>query len=264
MSGVTFSTASQTTKAFVGRNIQLCVDQYDISVQFHEVKHKREAGVVDATGFGATVEYALAAVQKASLEAKGFYAPDSQMDGIMVARLGQGADVLGVYAPEGWALGNPCVMQPSVLTKYDLDGKVKGGVEIDVTMMARGAIDDGKIMMTPNVYTTTSGVSSVLDNTPNGGATSAGSTAQLHVFGIDQTATTPTFNAKIQQSTDLGTTWTDLHVFNAVTTTTTAQRLSTPKQQPIGAQIRASWSISGAGATYVAFLGFCRGIPIIA
>ncbi|MCW2902596.1 MAG: hypothetical protein JWO67_4861 [Streptosporangiaceae bacterium] len=259
---VSFSTASQTTKAFVGRNVQVCVDQFDVSVQFHEAKHKREAGVVDATGFGATVEYALAAVQKASLEVKGYYAPDSQLDDIMVKRLGQGADVLGVYAPLGWNLGNPIVMQPSVLTKYDLDAKTKGGVDIDVTMMARGAIDDGKILLSPNVYTSSSGTSAVLDNTTGGGQTNAGGSAQLHVFGIDTTATSPSLTAKVQHSVDMGTTWTDLFVFPTITVTNGAYRLVLPKQQPVGAMVRASWVVSGTGATYVALLGFCRGIAI--
>lgn len=259
-------------QTFPGRNAALALDQYDMGCQFHEIKHKRDAGVVDTTGFGATVEYALAAVQKASLEAKGFYAPGAQMDEIYVPRLGQGRDIYLAYGPLGWDLGNPAVLQPSVLTKYDTDVKVKGGVELNVTAMARGFIDDGVIMLSPNAYTTATVTSPVLDNTAYGaegtpgwnsdGSSVAGGAAELRVFSA--TGTTPTLACKVQQSTDLGTTWTDVPgwTFATVTTYNNVQRLNLPKQQSLGAQLRTVSTVTGTNPVITALLVVARGVKI--
>jgi len=252
------------TLAFVGRNVNFGIDQFDLTGQGNELKAKRDSAVIDATGFGSRFENTLSGVQKASIEAKGHYAPGQTLDGVINQRFGQDSDVLAWYAPMGYSLltpqgtPSPLVMQPSVITKYDLDAKLKGGVEIDMTMMARGYVDDGYVYQTPNVFTTVTGnTPTAIDNTLLGGATAAGGNAQLHVIGTP-TGTTPAVTAKIQHSTD-GSTWADLITFTAATTAT-SQRIVLPKQTVVNAFTRGLWTVTGTTPSFTMLLGFARGV----
>lgn len=245
-----------TTQAFVGRNVAWGMDQYDLSGQGNELKAKRDSAVIDATGFGMRFSNDLSGIQKASMEVKGHYAPGQVIDQVINQKFGQDSDVLGWYAPLGTAVGKPLVMQPSVITKYDVDAKLKGGVEIDLTMDARGRVDDGWVYVSPQVFTTVTGMSAVVDNTTLGGATAAGGAGYLYVWAA--TGTTPSMTAKIQHSPD-GTTWTDLITFNALLTAG-AQQVVLPSQTSVFAQTRASWTISGTTPSFVMMIGFARGI----
>lgn len=247
-------------KAFVGRNVAIVCDQYDISGNGNELKAKRDAAVIDATAFGSRFEYGLAGIQKSSIEMKGHYAPGyTNIDGIINQRFGQDSDVLVGYAPLGWggaSTMNPFVMQPSVITKYDIDAKLKGAVELDATWTARGAVDDGFLLQNPNVIMTATGTSAVLDDTSNTGPTTGGAAAHLHVLGVS--GTTPSLTMKIQSSPD-GTTWTDLFVFTAATKIT-SQRLTIPIGNTIDQQIKASWTITGTTPKFNAVVGFSRSV----
>lgn len=245
-----------TTQAYVGRNVAWGVDAFDLTAQGNELKHKRDSASIDATGFGARFSYDLSGIQKASLEVKGHYAPGAVLDSTIVNRFGQDSDVYAWYAPLNTGVGKPIVMQPSVITKYDVDAKLKSGVEFDMTLDARGRVDDGLIYLSPQAFTTVTGMSAVVDNTNTGGATAAGGAAQLHVWSA--AGTTPSMTMKIQHSPD-GTTWTDLITF-AAATAPGVQQFVLPVQTQVQAQTRASWTISGTTPSFVALLGFARGI----
>jgi hypothetical protein len=247
-----------TRNVLVGRNLAIWADGYDISGNGNEVKIKRDAAKIDATVFGDHFSYDLAGIQKASLEFKGFYAAGYNfLDQIINARFGQTADVLTLTAPAGLAALAPAILMPSVLTKYDIDVKLKGAVDIDSEYDARGAIDSGFILVSPIGATTTTGMSGVLDNTANGGATTGGWAAQLHISSVS--GTTPSFTGKLQGSPD-GTTWTDLPggLFNAITTPNQAQRLTQPNGVSAPAQIRLNYTISGTTPSFTVAAAFAR------
>lgn len=247
-----------TPKAFVGRNVAIVCDQYDVSGNGNELKAKRDAAVIDATGFGDHFEYGLAGIQKSSIELKGHYAPGyNKIDGIINQRFGQDSDVLVGYAPLGWGAStalNPFVMQPSVITKYDIDAKLKGAVELDATWTARGAVDDGFLLQSPNTLITATGTGTILDDTANTGPTTGGAAAQLHVLAVS--GTTPSLTMKIQSSPD-GTTWTDLFTFTAATKAT-SQRMTLAIGNTVDQQIRANWTVSGTTPKFNVVLGFSR------
>jgi hypothetical protein len=250
---------SSHTNAYVGRNASFALDGYELTVQLNEVKHKADAATIDATGFGQRVSNDLAGIQKASLEGKGFYAPGTVFDDVVKQRFGQDSDVIAAYGQLGWGVGNPIVMQPSVLTKYDIDIKAKGDVAVDMTMMARGYIDRGFVMVSPNVYTTTTGVSPVIDNTLTTGATAAGGSAQIHVFDTSLSGATPSITAVVQHSPD-GTTWTPLITFTAATLQNTVQRIVLPKQTVVQPQVRVSYTVTGTTPSFLVLVGWARGI----
>lgn len=250
-----------TLKAYVGRNVSIAVEQYDVSGHGNELKAKRDAAVIDATGFGDRFEYGLAGIQKSSIELKGHYTPGyAGFDGIVNQRFGQDSDVNVCYGALGWGVLNPVVMQPSVITKYDIDAKLKGAVEIDSVFTARGAVDDGYQLLAPNSYLTgASGVSNVLDDTLTTGATAGGCAAHIHLMSL--TGTTPSLAVKLQSSAD-GTTWADMPgmTFTALTAIG-SQRLTLPNGTAIPAFIKASWTLSGTGSPIAsAMVGFSRGV----
>lgn len=252
-----------TRNVLVGRNLAIWADGYDISGNGNEVKIKRDAAKIDATVFGDHFSYDLAGIQKASLELKGFYAAGyGNLDQIVNARFGQTADVYTLTGPAGLGapvgtVFQPAIMMPSVLTKYDIDVKLKGAVDIDMEFDARGAIDSGFILVSPIAALTTTGMSSALDNTSNGGATTGGWAAQLHVGAVS--GTTPSLTAKLQGSPD-GTTWTDIPggLFAAVTTAFQAQRLTMPNGVTLPAQVRANYTISGTTPSFNAMVAVSR------
>ena len=248
------------TRPIVGRNGAMAIDQFDISTANHEFKAKRDAATIDATTFGQRFSYDLAGIQKASIEWKGFYIPGANnYDQVINQRFGQDSDVLAALAPAGWPLFGPVILQPSVITKYDLDAKLKGAVECDVLAMARGAVDDGSILLSPNVPLLTGTNTSTDPNNPNpGGATTSGFAAQLHV--ITMAGTSPSLAVKLQGSPD-GTTWTDLTGGGFTTATTlTAQRITQGIGFSVPAYIRANWTVTGTGGAFTALCGFSRNV----
>jgi hypothetical protein len=249
-----------TRNVLVGRNLAIWADGYDISGNGNEVKIKRDAAKIDATVFGDHFSYDLAGIQKASLEFKGFYAAGyGFLDQIVNQRFGQTNDVLTLTAPAGLAALGPAIMIPSVISKYDVDVKLKGAVDIDAEFDARGYMDQGFLLVSPIGATTVTGMSSVLDNTLNGGATTGGWAAQLHVSSVS--GTTPSLTVKLQGSPD-GTTWTDLPggLFTAVTASNNAQRLVQPNGIATPAQIRANLTITGTTPSFNAMVGFSRSV----
>jgi len=114
----------------VGRNVAVAVDGYDFTGNGNEIKLKRDAAKIDATVFGQHFSYDLAGIQKASLELKGFYSYGySQIDQIINQRFGQTNDVNVLVAPAGYPVLGPAILMPSVITKYDLDAKLKGAID---------------------------------------------------------------------------------------------------------------------------------------
>jgi len=257
-----------TRNVLVGRNLAIWADGYDISGNGNEVKIKRDAAKIDATVFGDHFSYDLAGIQKASLEFKGFYAAGYNfLDQIVNARFGQTADVQTLTAPAGLAapvgsVFQPAILMPSVLTKYDIDVKLKGAVDIDAEFDARGAIDSGFILTSPIAALTATNTSLALDNTANGGATTGGWAAQLHVGAVS--GTTPSLTAKLQGSPD-GTTWTDIagSTFVAVTTSNQAQRLTQPNGVTLPAQVRAVCTISGTTPSFNAMVAVSRTVVYV-
>lgn len=248
-----------TNYAYVGRNAAWGLDYYDLSGQGHEIKAKRDAGVIDVTGFGDLFERTLAGIQKSSIEVKGHWAPGYRLDAVISQRFGQDSDVLGFYGPQGFSVGDAIVLQPSVITKYERDGKIKGAIDFDMVMHARGAVDDGYVLVSPEVFTTATGASTgagILDNTATGGATAAGGAGQIHVFSA--TGTTPSITGKIQHSVD-GVTYADLITFDALTAAG-AQRVELPKQTTVNPFVKASYTISGTTPKFLVMFAFARGV----
>jgi hypothetical protein len=247
-------------KPLVGREAAMVIDEYDVTGQNMEYKSKRDAAVIDATVFGERFSYDLAGIQKASIEYKGFYGPgDSGYNQAINRKFGQDSDVLLGVAPQGWGILNDFTMQPSVITKYDIDTKLKGAVDVDINAMARGAVDDGYLLFAPTVFLTTGSTinSNVLDQSLTTGATAAGCAAQLHV--ITMTAAT-TLAVAIQGSPD-GSTWTTLTNMTFSTFSVQGkQRLTLGVGNAVPQMIRGQATVTGTGGVASVALGWARNV----
>lgn len=245
-----------------GRNTAFAVEQYDLSNNFNEYKFKRDANLIDATGFGQRFSYDLAGVQKSTLELKGFYTPgQGAVDNIVHVRFGQDADVNVMLAPNGWGLTdgvtgalNPVFMLPTVVVKYDLSTKLKDAVMLDAEFATRGAVDDGYILSSPLSFITATGNNvTSLDNLVS---SLSGASAQLSVQSV--TGTTPSATFKVQHSVD-NSSWADLFTFTAATAATSARKTIDPGTT-INRYIRGQWAVSGTSPVFGAALTFARGV----
>jgi hypothetical protein len=244
-----------------GRTTAFVMDGFDLSNNYNEYKFKRDAALIDATGFGQRFSYGLAGIQKCTLDMKGFYTPGlGNIDFLSHQRFGQDTDVLLGLAPYGYTVLNPAVIMPTVITKYDMDAKNKDAVLLDMEFAARGAVDDGFILSDPRTLITVTGASSVLDYTATTGATTAGCSAQVHVLSV--AGTTPSITAKIQHSATVGGTYTDLITFGAQTAVG-ALRSTIDAGTTVQPCIKASWTVSGTLPVLGVFIAFSRGVAYI-
>jgi hypothetical protein len=151
-------------------------------------------------------------------------------------------------------------MQPSSIIDASITAKLKDAVDFSLELDARGAFNDGVILLSPqNLLTTSSGTGSLDDNTLYGGATTTGCAAQLHVWAIDG-GTTPSVTVNIQHSPD-GTTWTNLLTFTAASALG-SQRITLPSTTTVNAKVQATWTVSGAPTDVQVLCGFSRGINL--
>lgn len=241
-----------------GRAVAFAIDQYDLSRYFDEFKFKRDAQLVDTTGFGQRVGDFLAGIQKATLEMKGFYEGGiDKVDYVIHERFGQDEDVNLLLAPNTYKAMRPCYLLPTVIVKYDPSTKIKDAVLIDVEFATRGFVDNGFILASSLDPVSASGVSNDLDNGEVLGSTNAGASAQLHVFKT--AGTTQTLDAVIEHSDD-GSVWSTLMTFAQVTDQPSVERIVIEPGIEIKQHVRASWDVSGTDAKFNQLLAFARGV----
>lgn len=249
-----------TTSAIPGWKTQWGIDEFVFSAQGNDLDHGRKADKVEGSGFGTRVKNNLPGMQEGNLKIKGLYqGGKGTLNSIISARFGRTSPVNAWYAVGGLSVGAPVMMQPSSITDFSISAKLKDSVEFDLELDARGAYDDGFILVSPKTLLTATGQGSVDDNTTFGGATSVGGVAQMHVLAVDG-GTAPTLAMKIQHSTD-GTTWTDLVTFTSVTAKG-SQRVVLPSTTTVNAQVRANWTITGTPTGIQVLVGFARGVDL--
>lgn len=252
---------NQVTIAYPGYKTQWGIEQYLFGAQGNDIEHSRKADKVDGSGFGTRVRNSLPGMQEGSLKIKGLAAMDKgALNWQLNQWFGRKSPVNAWYAVEGLTALSPITMQPSSIIDSSISAKLKDAVDFNLELDARGAYNDGNILVSPGTLLTGStGTGSVDDNTLFGGPTTTGAAAQLHVWAIDG-GTSPGITMKIQHSPD-GTTWTDLITFTAATTIG-AQRITLPSTTTVNQKVQATWTISGSPTGVQVLLGFARGVNL--
>lgn len=250
-----------TTVAYPGFRAHWGIEQYLFTAQGNDISHSRKADKVDGSGFGTRVKNDLPGMQEGTITIKGLSAMEKgAINSVITPWLGRKSPVNAWYAFQGLTIGSPITMQPSSVMDASVGAKLKDAVDLSVELGARGAYDDGTIMLSPGTLLTGStGTGTLVNDTAYGGATTTGGSGQLHVWALDG-GTTPSVAIKIQHSPD-GTTWTDLIAF----TTKSApgsQRVTLPSTTTVNAYLQATWTLTGSPTGVQVLAGFARGINL--
>lgn len=248
---------NQVTVVYPGYKTQWGIEQYLFGAQGNDLQHSRKADKIEGSGFGTRVRNSLPGLQDGSLKIKGLATMDRGTLNWQVSQwFGRTSPVNAWYCLEGMNALQPITMQPSSIIDASISAKLKDAVDFDLELDARGAYDDGIILLSPGtLLTTSSGTSSLVDDTLFTGPTTFGAAAQLHVWAFDG-GTSPSVTVTIQHSPD-GTTWTNLMAFTAASTTG-SQRLTVPTGTTINQKIQAIWTVTGAPTDVQVLCGFSR------
>lgn len=246
---------------YPGYQTQWGLEQYLFSAQGNDLEHSRKADKIAGDGFGARVRNSLPGMMDGSLKIKGLATMDKgTLNWQLNQWMGRKSPVNAWFALEGLNALSPITMQPSSIIDNSVTAKLKDAVDFSLELDARGAFDDGVILLSPQTLLTgTSGTGSVDLNTNFGGATTTGCVGQLHVWAFDG-GTSPGVTVTIQHSPD-GTTYTPLITFSAQTALG-SQRIKLPSTTTVNPYVQATWTTSGTPTDVQVLLGFARGINL--
>lgn len=248
---------NQVTTVYPGYKAQWGIEGYLFGAQGNDIEHGRKADKIDGSGFGTRVRNSLPGLQDGTLKIKGLAVLDKGALNYQINQwFGRKSSVNAWYALEGLTALSPITMQPSSIIDASISAKLKDAVDFSLELDARGAYEDGVILLSPGtLLTASSGTGSVSDDTPYTGPTTYGAAAQLHVWAFDG-GTSPAITCKVQHSPD-GVTWTDLITFSSANAVG-SQRLTVPTGTTINQQVRAQYTITGSPTDVQVLLAFAR------
>lgn len=252
---------NQVTEVYPAYKAQWGLEQFLFGAQGNDIEHGRKADKIDGSGFGTRVRNSLPGLQDGSLKIKGLAAMEKGALIYWVNQwFGRVSPVNSWYALQGLLPLAPITMQPSSIIDSTISAKLKDAVDFSLELDARGAYNDGLILLSPqNLLTGSTGTGPTDDNTLYGGASTTGAVGQLHVWAFDG-GTSPSVTVKIQHSTD-GVTWTDLITFTAASAVG-SQRITLPSTTTVNAKVQATWTVSGSPTDVQVLLGFARGVNL--
>jgi hypothetical protein len=252
---------NQQTQAFLGLDAQWGIEQFLFGAQGNDLQHDRKSDKVPADGFGQRVKNSLPGQQEASLKIKGMAVMDKgSLNYWLNQWAGRRSPVNAWFALEGLEALQPVTIQPSSIIDSSVSAKLKDPVDFSLELDARGAYNDGVILLSPhNLLSGSTGTGPQDINTLYGGATNAGAAAQLHVWALDG-GTSPSVTVTIQHSVD-GVTWTNLEAFQPQTAVG-SQRIQLPTTTTVNSYIQAIYTTTGTPTGVQVLLGFARGINL--
>jgi hypothetical protein len=237
---------NEQTEAYLGWEARWGIEQFLFAAQGNDIDFSTKSDKVQADGFGQRVKNALPGMQEGTVKVKGMAAMER---GALIWQLrqwqGRKSPVNAWLALQGQlALLQPITYLPASVTDTSVTAKLKDPVDFTLELAARGAYDDGVILLSPqNLLVGASGTGPQDINTLYGGATTNGGSGVLHVWAFDG-GTAPTVTVTIQHSPD-GVTWTNLVAFQAQSVLG-SQRIPLPSTTTINAYVQAIWTTTGS------------------
>jgi hypothetical protein len=252
---------NQVTDVFPAYKAQWGIEQFLFGAQGNDIEHGRKADKIDGSGFGTRVRNSLPGLQDGTLKIKGLAAMEKGALSYWVNQwFGRKSPINSWFALQGMDPLSPITMQPSSIIDSSISAKLKDAVDFSLELDARGAYNDGIILLSPqNLLLGASGTGSLDDNTLYGGATTTGGVGQLHVWAFDG-GTSPSVTVTIQHSPD-GISWTNLISFVAQSTLG-SQRITLPSTTTINTKVQAIWTATGAPTDVQVLCAFARGVNL--
>lgn len=252
---------NQVTDVFPAYKAQWGIEQFLFGAQGNDIEHGRKADKIDGSGFGTRVRNSLPGLQDGTLKIKGLAAMEKGALSYWVNQwFGRKSPINSWFALQGMDPLSPITMQPSSIIDSSISAKLKDAVDFSLELDARGAYNDGIILLSPqNLLAGASGTGSLDDNTLYGGATTTGGVGQLHVWAFDGGAS-PSVTVTIQHSPD-GISWTNVISF-AAQSTLGSQRITLPSTTTINTKVQAIWTVTGAPTDVQVLCAFARGVNL--
>jgi hypothetical protein len=249
------------TEFYPGYQAQWGIEQYLFSAQGNDIEHGRKADKIDGSGFGTRVRNNLPGMQDGTLKIKGLAAMEKgKLNWQLNQWFGKVMPINAWYTLQGMAALSPITLQPSSIIDASISAKLKDAVDFSLELDARGAYNDGFILLSPeNLLVGASGTGSQDINTNYGGATTTGGVGQLHVWAFDG-GTNPSVTVTIEHSPD-GVTWTPLISFQTQSTLG-SQRITLPSTTTINQYVQAIWSTTGSPTDVQVLCAYARGVNL--
>jgi hypothetical protein len=239
-----------------GKNTIVMFDKYDLSTYFNMATTSAMAEPVDTTTFGSANKTYAVGMKDATVSFEGLWDGSTDaVDEVLTEAVTATADKVITVGSEGAAIGRRAKLINSIESSYEIKSAVADMVTISAEVQAsgiKGGLDGGVLLAAQQT------VSSVTANTSvdNAASSANGGVAHLHVTSNtrDGAAT-----IKVQHSAN-NSTWADLVVFTATTSTTpTSQRVEVAAGTTVNRYIRANVSaIAGSTGSVTITVGFAR------
>lgn len=235
-----------------GRGTKLIFGGFDLSDQFRDANVAQSADTAETTAFGSLVKTYVIGMTDGRVSASGMFSGGALEEDVALNTLfGQEAAVPLTYAPEGLALGRRVWGLESYEQSYQVSGTVSDLVGISAEWQGTGGVRGGvsvkdiadAVTVTGNDTGADTGVAT---NTRGGWA----------VFQVADTTIATSIVLKVQHSTTIGGTYTDLATSAAFTPGGTwgngkaASVVRVAAGVTVNQFVRAAWVATGAGTAH--------------
>jgi hypothetical protein len=257
---------TQTSVFYPGFEAAWGMEQFWFGSQSNDIEVGRKAAKIKGDAFGARFTNSQTGIMDGSIKVKGVSAQDKGLINWQIDQwMGRKSAINAWAALQGVALGSPVLLSPVAIMDNSLTAKLADAVDFSLELDARGALDSGVILLSPqNVLTGSSGTGPADLNVGYGGVTSNGCVAHLHVLAIDG-GTAPTVTVTISHGTD-GVTYVPLITFAAQGVPTIgspgSQRIKLSSTTTVNPYVQATWTTSGTPTDAQVMVGFSRGVNL--
>lgn len=179
-----------------GKDAVVILDNTNLSSTLTDLSVALTADVSETSTFSTSSKSYVSGLKDGTATASGYFETSSpDADAEYLAQIG-GSGAAFSIAPTGYTRGNPAALGSVIETSYDRSADVGGIVSVAVAFQFDGDAFNGKSLVAPAAFTTTSTETSV----DFGAAGTNGGGAALHVTAAS--GSSPTLDAKIQISAD--------------------------------------------------------------
>ena len=241
-----------------GKNTVVIFGKYDLSQYFNSATVSAMAEAVDTTTFGSANKTYAVGMKDATVSFEGLWSGvlDTEgSDAVLHAAIADTSKTVITVGNEGAAVGRRAKLINADETSYEIAAAIADMVTISAEAQAsgtQGGLDGGVLLAAGQT------VSAVTANTSvdNAAGSTNGGVAHLHVTANTRNGAA---TIKVQHSAN-NSTWADLVVFTATTSsTTTSERIEVAAGTTVNRYVRANVSaIAGSTGSVTITVGFAR------
>jgi hypothetical protein len=239
-----------------GKNTVVLFDKYNLSEYFNSVTATAMAEAVETTTFGSANKTYAIGMKDGSISLEGLWAGDTDgVDEVLSAAVASNSKKIITVGSEGATLGRRAKLINTDETSYEISSAVADMVTISAEAQASGTVGgfDGGVLLAANQTVSATVANTSVDNSAS---TTNGGVGHLHVTSNTRNGAA---TIKIQHSAN-NSTWADLSVFTATTSsTTTSERIEVAAGTTVNRYLRVNVSaISGSTGSLTITVGFAR------